>query len=85
MLARLIISSTLCAALAAALLAQPDFDSTAIAAAVSPSVVLIKGRTGSGEVTGTGFLIAPDGKIATNLHVIQDLEVGAVQLETASE
>ena len=82
MFARLIISSTLCAALAATLLAQPDFDSAAITAAVSPSVVVIKGRTGSGEVTGTGFLIDPGGKIATNLHVIRDFEVGAVQLES---
>lgn len=47
---------------------------------VSPAVVFIKGKTSSGSAFGSGFIISPDGKIITNLHVIKELESGGVQL-----
>ncbi len=47
---------------------------------VRPAVVLIRGRTPGGPVTGSGFIVTPDGKIVTNLHVIEHLETGGVQL-----
>ena len=43
-----------------------------IAARVKPSLVTITftGRDGSVDGTGSGFVVAPDGLIATSLHVI---------------
>ncbi len=57
---------------------QPD--TARIAKHVLPSVVLIRGTTGTGEALGSGFILSSDGKIATNLHVIRDLQSGGVQL-----
>jgi S1-C subfamily serine protease len=54
--------------------------STDIVAAASRSVVLLKGVTDSGAVLGSGFILSPDGKIATNLHVIRGMKSGGVQL-----
>jgi S1-C subfamily serine protease len=51
-----------------------------IAKRVSPSVVVIQGKTDSGEVQGSGFIISKDGKLATNLHVIKELNTAKVQL-----
>jgi len=59
---------------------QPSLDSPSIVARVSPAVVLIKGESGSGTVLGSGLIVSPDGKIATNLHVIRDLKTAGVQL-----
>jgi V8-like Glu-specific endopeptidase len=64
---------------------QPSFDSTQITRKVSPGVVLIKGTTSSGEVLGTGFIISADGKIATNLHVVESLKNGGVQLASGEK
>lgn len=55
-------------------------DSPSIVARVSPAVVLIKGETGDGTILGSGLIVSPDGKIATNLHVIRDLRTAGVQL-----
>jgi hypothetical protein len=61
------------------------FDSASITKKVSPAVVLIKGTTTNGEVLGTGFIITSDGKIATNLHVIEKLRNGGVQLASGDK
>ena len=51
-----------------------------IAKRVSPTVVVIQGKTDSGEVLGSGFIVSKDGKIVTNLHVIRDMKTARVQL-----
>jgi S1-C subfamily serine protease len=51
-----------------------------IAKRVSPSVVVIQGKTDSGDVLGSGFIVSRDGKIVTNLHVVRDLRSARVQL-----
>ena len=60
--------------------AQSSLDGASIAAKVSPAVVLIKGESSDGSVVGSGIIVSPDGKIATNLHVIRDLRTVVVQL-----
>jgi serine protease Do len=51
-----------------------------IAKKVSPSVVVIEGKTDSGDLLGSGFIVSKDGKIVTNLHVIRDLRGASVRL-----
>ena len=51
-----------------------------IAKIASPSVVVIQGKAGSGDMLGSGFIVSKDGKIVTNLHVIRDLKTARVQL-----
>ncbi|WP_030021034.1 S1C family serine protease [Streptomyces monomycini] len=43
---------------------------SAVAKAVTPAIVEIKARTASGESTGSGVVITPDGEIITNNHVV---------------
>ncbi len=60
---------------------QAALTTAQIAKRVAPSVVVIQGKTDSGEVSGSGFIISKDGRIVTNLHVIRDLRTAQVQLE----
>ena len=65
--------------------AASQFDSAQITKKISPGVVLIKGTGSSGEILGTGFIISSDGKIATNLHVVESLKNGGVQLASGEK
>ncbi len=63
-----------------AVVGQPTLTTAQIAQRVSPSVVVIQGKTNSGSIVGSGFILSKDGKIVTNLHVIKDLKSATVQL-----
>lgn len=60
--------------------AKPPLTTAQIAKRVSPSVVVIQGKTDEGEVLGSGFILSNDGKIVTNLHVIREMNSTTVQL-----
>jgi hypothetical protein len=59
---------------------QTVSDSALAVKKAAPAVVLIKGTGAEGNITGTGFLIASDGKVVTCLHIVQGLKAGAVKL-----
>jgi hypothetical protein len=59
---------------------QTTLTTAQIAKRVSPSVVVIQGKTDSGDVLASGFIVSKDGKIATNLHVIREMKTASVQL-----
>jgi hypothetical protein len=59
---------------------QTALTTAQIAKTVSPSVVALQGKTDSGDVPGSGFIISKDGKIVTTLQAIRDLKTGSVHL-----
>jgi hypothetical protein len=61
-------------------LGQVSLTPSQIAKRVSPSVVVIEGKTDSGSVLGSGFIVSKDGKLVTNLHVIRDLKSAQIQV-----
>jgi hypothetical protein len=61
-------------------LSQGSLTTAQIAEKASASVVVIQGKTESGDALGSGFIVSGDGKIATNLHVIRDLKAASIQL-----
>jgi hypothetical protein len=64
--------------------AQAILSTAEIAKRVSPAVVVVLGKTGSGDVLGSGLIISKDGKIVTNFHVIQDMQSATVELANGS-
>ena len=62
-----------------------SFPSAEITKKLTPAVVLVTGPTDDGKMLGSGFLLSSDGKIATNLHVVQTLRSGGVQLASGEK
>jgi len=79
---RIAVILTACAVMLSTASGQAPLTTAQIAKRVSSSVVLIQGKTASGDVLGSGFIVSKDGKIVTNLHVIREMESASVQLAT---
>ena len=75
-------TATLLFAFLASIALGQNAASTDVVEKASKSVVFIKGLIDGGAVSGSGFLLSSDGKIATNLHVIRDMRSGGVQLQS---
>ncbi|MEU4213597.1 trypsin-like peptidase domain-containing protein [Streptomyces sp. NPDC026206] len=57
---------------------------SAVAGAVSPSIVEIKAATSSGQSTGSGVIITGDGEVITNNHVVAGADTVQVTLSDGS-
>lgn len=80
---RLVLSRTVVAIASIGIaVGQVPLTTAQIAKRVSPSVVVIQGKTDSGDVLGSGFIVSKDGKIVTNLHVIREMKSASVQTAT---
>src|SRR5207248_3294224 len=55
-----------------------------VAKAVSPAIVEIKARTGSGEATGSGVVLTRSGEIITNNHVVAGAQAVQVTFSDGS-
>ena len=55
-----------------------------VAKAVSPAIVEIKARTGSGESTGSGVVVSGNGEIVTNNHVVSGARTVTVTFSDGS-
>ncbi|MFI0784951.1 S1C family serine protease [Streptomyces lydicus] len=55
-----------------------------VAKAVSPAIVEIKARTGSGESTGSGVVLTGSGEIITNNHVVAGADTVTVAFSDGS-
>ncbi|MFF7700257.1 S1C family serine protease [Streptomyces lydicus] len=55
-----------------------------VARAVSPAIVEIKARTGSGESTGSGVVLTSGGEIITNNHVVAGADTVTVAFSDGS-
>jgi regulator of sirC expression with transglutaminase-like and TPR domain len=65
--------------------AAPSVEKLVTSAQPSVVVVTFTGRDGKQQGVGTGFVISPDGMIATNYHVIGEARPIKVQLADGSE
>jgi hypothetical protein len=61
---------------------QERFNPPDLAKRLGPAVVTIQGKTETGDVSGTGFLVNSSGTIVTSLHVVQGLRAAAVTLSS---
>ncbi|KNB51426.1 S1C family serine protease [Streptomyces caatingaensis] len=57
---------------------------SAVAQAVSPSIVEIKANTDGGRSTGSGVIISADGEVVTNNHVVAGADTVQVTLNDGS-
>ena len=65
----------------AALTAEPTQSIVEIARKSSPAIVLVAAALRNGQKIGSGFLISPDGVIATNFHILQNSVKAGIKLK----
>lgn len=61
--------------------ARPPLTPAEISARVDPTVVALSASAGFSGVAGTGFVVAPDGIVLTNFHVVENAaQISAVHM-----